>query len=155
MKALIQRVSRACVKVGGVPCGEIGRGLLVLFGVMQGDTPADAQQLAAKTARLRVFEDEKGKMNRSLLDIGAQALVVSQFTLCADVKKGNRPSFTPAAPPETASVLYEAYMRALTQTGVMRVERGQFGADMQVELCNDGPVTILLDTDLWKNGGTI
>lgn len=150
MKAVIQRVKNADVRVDGQTVGAVGQGYLILLGVMDGDTKEDAQLLAAKTALLRVFEDEDGKMNRSILDIGGEALVVSQFTLCADVKKGNRPSFTPSAKPETANELYVFYMEELSKQGVKKVEHGVFGADMQVSLVNDGPVTILFDTQIWS-----
>ena len=149
MRAVVQRVSGASVAVGGSVAGAVEKGFLVLLGVMEGDTPREAEVLAAKVAALRVFDDEAGKMNRSVLDVGGEILVVSQFTLCADVKKGNRPSFTPSAPPEEAEKLYEYFMQKLSENGVRRVALGVFGADMQVSLCNDGPVTILFDTDLW------
>jgi D-tyrosyl-tRNA(Tyr) deacylase len=144
MKAVCQRVSRARVLVEGEPVGEIDAGVMVLLGVARSDTPADAERLAGKVARLRIFADEDGKFGRSLLDTGGSALVVSQFTLIADVHKGNRPSFTNAAPPEEALPLYERFCEELAATG-LRVERGVFGARMAVELVNDGPVTILLD----------
>ena len=150
MKAVIQRVSRASVRVEGNTVGEIGQGYLILLGVMQGDGEAEALLLADKTAGLRVNEDENGKMNLSLLQIGGDALVVSQFTLCADVSHGRRPSFTPSAPPQEANRLYERYCEALRDCGVKNVQTGEFGADMQVELVNDGPVTILLDTEIWE-----
>ena len=150
MRAVIQRVREASVTVDGSVVGACGRGFLVLLGVMDGDTERDAAVLAGKTARLRIFEDENEKMNLALADVDGGVLCVSQFTLCADVKKGNRPSFTPSAPPETAERLYEAYTRFLREEGVSRVETGVFGADMQVALVNDGPVTILLDTEIWK-----
>ena len=149
MKAVIQRVQNACVRVDGDTVGEIGNGYLVLLGVMDGDTQHEADVLASKTALLRVFEDENGKMNRSVLDIDGEILVVSQFTLCADVKKGNRPSFTPSAKTEEANRLYEYFMQQLKEQGVRKVEHGLFGADMKVSLLNDGPVTILFDTDTW------
>ncbi len=149
MRAVIQRVSRAKVTVDGRTTGEIGPGFLVLLGVRNGDSEKEADLLAAKTAKLRVFTDSQDKMNLSLLDIGGQALVVSQFTICADCKKGNRPSFSNAAPPEEARRLYEYYMKKLRDNGVSVVEKGEFGASMQVELLNNGPVTILFDTDLW------
>ena len=151
MRAVIQRVSSASVKVDGELIGSAGKGFLVLLGVMDGDTAKEAGLLAAKTAKLRVFTDEEDKMNLSVLDIGGDILCVSQFTLCADVKKGNRPSFTPSAAPEEANKLYEYYMECLKKEGVKNVSHGKFGADMKVELLNDGPVTILLDTDVWKN----
>jgi D-tyrosyl-tRNA(Tyr) deacylase len=124
--------------------GAIDRGLCVLLGVARADPSADAERLAGKVARLRIFENEEGRFDRSLLDVGGQALVVSQFTLIADTAKGNRPSFTEAAPPEEAKRLYEAFCVALTGLGVS-VESGVFGARMRVELVNDGPVTIILD----------
>lgn len=149
MRAVIQRVSAACVRVDGELTGSAGRGLLVLLGVMEGDTEKEAELLAAKTAKLRIFTDENDKMNLSVLDIGGDILCVSQFTLCADVKKGNRPSFTPSAAPERAKALYEYYMDCLKAEGVKNVSHGIFGADMKVELLNDGPVTIISDTDIW------
>lgn len=149
MKAVIQRVSEASVRVDGELIGEIAQGFLVLLGVMDGDTEHEADVLACKTALLRVFEDENGKMNRSVLDTDGEILVVSQFTLCADVKKGNRPSFTPSAKPDEANRLYAYFMQKLTEQGVRKVAHGSFGADMKVSLLNDGPVTILFDTDTW------
>ena len=150
MRALIQRVSAAQVAVDGEIVGRIGPGLLVLLGVMQGDGAAEAGLLARKTAALRIFEDADGKMNRSVLDIGGGILAVSQFTLCSDTRRGNRPSFTPAPPPGEAEALYGKYRAELKNLGIAQVESGVFGADMQVSLTNDGPVTILLDTDQWK-----
>lgn len=144
LRAVVQRVFEARVTVGGERVGEVGRGLVVLLGVARGDSPPDAERLAGRVARLRVFEDEAGKFDRSLLDVGGEALVVSQFTLIADTRKGNRPSFTDAAPPEEAEPLYEAFCSALAALGVP-VARGVFGARMEVELSNDGPVTIVLD----------
>lgn len=150
MKAVIQRVKQACVTVDGETVGAVQKGFLILLGVMDGDTKREAEVLASKTALLRVFEDDDGKMNRSILDINGEALVVSQFTLCADVKKGNRPSFTPSAKPDEANALYAYYMEKLKEQGVRKVEHGVFGADMQVSLVNDGPVTILFDTEIWS-----
>ena len=149
MKAVIQRVKQASVCVDGETIGAVGQGYLVLLGVMDGDTTHEADVLASKVALLRVFEDENGKMNRSVLDIDGEILVVSQFTLCADVRKGNRPSFTPSAKPEDADRLYEYFMQKLSEQGVRKVAHGQFGADMKVSLLNDGPVTILFDTETW------
>jgi len=150
MKAVVQRVTEARVTVDGAVTGAIGPGFLVLLGVADGDTRAEAELLAGKIARLRVFADEAGKMNLSLLDTGGGALVISQFTLCADIKKGNRPAFTPAAPPQIAEALYEYFCDCLIKEGVVRVQKGVFGASMHVELANHGPVTIMMDTDLWR-----
>jgi D-tyrosyl-tRNA(Tyr) deacylase len=125
---------------------------MVLLGVVEGDTKSEAELLARKTALLRVFEDGEGKMNLSVLDVDGEILAVSQFTLCADTKKGNRPSFTPSASPDEANRLYEIFCEQLKQNGVRRVEKGVFGADMKVSLVNDGPVTICLDTDTWSKG---
>lgn len=146
MKAVLQRVTRARVSVDGSVRGSCTKGFLILLGVAREDSERDADVLAAKIANLRVFEDENGKMNLSPLDIGAEMLVVSQFTLCADCSHGRRPSFTPAATPEEARRLYLYFTEKLNQLGIKRVETGVFGADMQVELLNDGPVTILLDS---------
>jgi len=132
------------VRVEGDVVGAIGRGLLVLLGAGRGDTSENATRLAAKIARLRIFPDESGRFDRSLLDVGGDALVVSQFTLLSDTRKGNRPSFTDAARPERAEPLVEAFAAALRGSGIL-VETGEFGAYMQVELVNDGPVTIVLD----------
>ena len=144
MRAVVQRVTGARVTVGGNLAGEIGPGLCVLLGVARGDGRAAAERLAGRVARLRVFENEEGKFDRSLLDTGGAVLVVSQFTLIADTAKGNRPSFTEAAPPEEAEPIYEVFCKALEALGV-RVEKGVFGARMEVELVNDGPVTIVLE----------
>jgi D-tyrosyl-tRNA(Tyr) deacylase len=143
MKAVVQRVSAARVRVGEETAGEIGPGLCVLLGVARGDAADVAARLAEKVARLRIFENDDGRFDRSLLDVGGEALVVSQFTLIADTAKGNRPSFSEAAPPEEAEPLYEAFCSALRELGV-RVETGTFGARMAVELANEGPVTIVL-----------
>jgi len=145
MKALVQRVSEASVTVGERVVGSIGQGLLVLLGVEDGDGPGEAGLLARKVTNLRIFEDDAGKMNRSVLDIGGGVLVVSQFTLCADVRKGNRPSFIAAAPPKLAEALYARFCDHLAAQGVA-VARGEFAAHMAVRLVNDGPVTIWLDT---------
>ncbi|MCE8536385.1 D-tyrosyl-tRNA(Tyr) deacylase [Ruegeria pomeroyi] len=144
MRALIQRVSHASVTVDGAVVGQTGPGLLVLVCAMAGDGEAQADQLAAKIAKLRIFKDAAGKMNRSVLDIGGGALVVSQFTLAADTRSGNRPGFSSAAPPAEGERLYEYFAAQLAAQGVP-VETGRFGADMKVELLNDGPVTIWMD----------
>ena len=144
MKAVLQRVSRASVSVEGEIVGAIGPGLCVLLGVARADRAEQASRLAAKVARLRVFPDENGRFDRSLLDVGGPTLVVSQFTLLGDTAKGNRPSFTAAAPPEQAELLYEAFCDQLRGLG-LPVATGRFGARMALELVNDGPVTILLE----------
>lgn len=145
MRALIQRVSRAKVDVGERVTGEIGRGLLILVCAMQGDTETEAEKLAARIAKLRIFKDEAGKMNRSVSDIGGACLVVSQFTLAADTSRGNRPGFSTAAPPEAGKRLYEQFSDHLRGLG-LNVANGEFGADMAVSLVNDGPVTIWMDS---------
>ncbi len=145
MRAVVQRVSRAEVRVDGRVTGSSGRGLLVLLGVARGDGPADAQSMADKVAALRIFEDGDGKMNLSVAEVGGGVVVVSQFTLLGDARKGNRPGFSDAAPPEEASALYEAVCGHLRARG-LPVGTGVFRAHMDVELVNDGPVTILLDT---------
>lgn len=145
MKAVLQRVTSGKVTIENRVTGEIGKGFVVLLGIHQDDTEAQGDFLAEKIVNLRVFEDEAGKMNRSLLDCGGEILLVSQFTLYADCSHGRRPSFIEAARPETAIPLYERMIQALRSFGI-RVETGEFGADMQVEIENDGPVTILLDT---------
>jgi len=148
MKALIQRVSAAKVWIGGSVYNEIGCGLVVLLGVRKNDNSDGAAALAAKTASLRIFPDNQDRMNRSLQDIAGEALVISQFTLYADTRKGNRPSFIYAAPPEEAKSLYEKYVHYLADLlPPQSVKTGQFRASMQVALTNDGPVTITLDTD--------
>ncbi len=139
MKAVVQRVARARV----IPGGEIGAGLCLLLGVARGDAAVDAERLAGKVARLRIFQNGEGKFDRSLLDTGGAALVVSQFTLLADTAKGNRPSFSGAAPPEEAEPLYQVFCAALDELGI-EVATGVFGARMELELVNDGPVTIIL-----------
>lgn len=146
MRALLQRVSSAKVEVDGAIVGQCGQGLLILICAMDGDTEDRAEALAQKISKLRIFKDEDGKMNRSVLDIGGSALVVSQFTLAADTKRGNRPGFSSAAPPALGEKLYEHFAQSLRKLGVS-VETGTFGADMQVSLTNDGPVTIWLDQD--------
>jgi D-tyrosyl-tRNA(Tyr) deacylase len=146
MRAMCQRVTRASVRVSGAMVGEIGPGMCVLLGVARGDGEAQAGRLAGKIARLRIFEDEEERFARSLLDTGGAALVVSQFTLLADTSKGNRPSFTDAAPPDLAEPIYERFCDELRVLGVP-VEQGVFGARMEVELVNDGPVTIILDAE--------
>jgi len=149
MRALLQRVSHASVTVEGQVIGQTGPGLLVLICAMQGDGEAQVDQLAAKIAKLRIFTDEAGKMNRSVRDVGGSALVVSQFTLAADTSRGNRPGFSAAAPPDEGKRLYEYFAEQLAAQG-LPVETGEFGADMKVELLNDGPVTIWIDTDAGK-----
>ena len=150
MRAVIQRVSSADVTVDGAVVASVDHGFLVLLGVMDGDTEKEAELLARKTAALRVFCDSEDKMNLSIIDIGGEILSVSQFTLCADVKKGNRPSFTPSAPPDEAQRLYNYFNKCLIENGVKRVAEGVFGADMKVGLINDGPVTIIYDTEIWS-----
>ena len=147
MRAVLQRVSSGSVTVDGTVTGAIDHGFVILVGVGHDDGDEQAQWLARKIAGLRVFEDSDGKFNLSLLDVGGGCLVVSQFTLFADSRKGRRPSFTHAAPPEIAEPLIERFAGMLRRAGVPRVEMGVFGARMQVEIHNDGPVTILLDTD--------
>lgn len=141
---MVQRCTRAAVRVDGAPIGEIGRGVLILLGVTHADTANTAQALATKIAHLRMFEDAAGKMNLAVGDVGGAALVVSQFTLYADTRKGRRPAFGDAAPPEQAEALYQVFITALRAEGVP-VDTGQFQAHMAVELVNDGPVTLLLD----------
>ncbi|MDY0268491.1 D-aminoacyl-tRNA deacylase [Trichloromonas sp.] len=145
MRAVLQRVASAHVEVDGKRVGEIGRGLLILLGVEQGDGAEDVRYLAEKSAQLRIFEDAAGKMNLSLADVGGQALVVSQFTLLADCRKGRRPGFSRAALPEPADLLYQQFVTLLRERG-LTVATGIFQAEMQVHLVNDGPVTLLLDS---------
>ena len=145
MRALVQRVREAAVRVEGDVVGEIGPGLMILVCAMAGDTEAQAGALAAKVAKLRIFRDDEGRMNRSLLTTGGAALVVSQFTLAADTSRGNRPGFSDAAPPEEGRRLYEVFAEALRAQGV-QVACGRFGADMDVSLVNQGPVTIWLES---------
>ena len=146
MRAVVQRVSRASVTVDGQIAGKIGVGLLVLLGVSKTDTPESASYLAEKIVNLRIFSDNEGKMNLSMLDAGGAALVVSQFTLYGDTRGGRRPSYLQAAPPEEANHLYQEFVRSMQSLGV-KVETGVFQAHMQVDLLNDGPVTILLDSE--------
>ena len=152
MRAVIQRVGRASVTIDGREAASIGAGFLILLGIHIGDTPGEADFLAQKCADLRVFEDGGGKMNLALGDVDGAVLVVSQFTLYGNCRKGNRPSFTAAARPETATPLYERFVGQLRGRG-LPVQTGEFGADMKVELLNDGPVTILMDTDQMKPKG--
>lgn len=149
MKAVLQRVSHAEVSVDGEVVGSCNAGFLVLLGVAAGDTAQEAELLCKKIVNLRVFQDDAGKMNRSILDVGGEMLVVSQFTLMANCRHGNRPDFMASAKPEVAIPLYE-YFKELAARELKRVECGVFGADMKVSLLNDGPVTILLDTDTFK-----
>ncbi len=152
MRAVLQRVSRGVVRVNGETVGEIGAGFVILVGVGHGDGEPQAEWLARKIAGLRVFEDAEGKFNRSLLEVGGSCLVVSQFTLFADARKGRRPSFVQAAPPEVAEPLIERFAALLRAEGVPHVAMGVFGARMAVEIHNDGPVTIWLDTDELMRG---
>jgi D-tyrosyl-tRNA(Tyr) deacylase len=149
MRAVIQRVSEASVTVEGDVVGRIGLGLLVLLGVGAGDGPAEAALMAEKIANLRIFPDDAGRFNRSALDVGGAALVVSQFTLYADTRRGRRPSFSNAAPPEIAAPLVDAFAAAMRERGMV-VATGVFGAHMHVALLNDGPVTIMLDSDAFR-----
>lgn len=152
MKAVVQRVTASSVSVDGEIVGKIDKGLNVLLGVEEDDTEKDAEVLAAKIAKMRIFEDENEKMNLSVLDVDGSVLVISQFTLCADIKKGNRPSFILAAKPDKATALYEYFSSQLKENGIKKVENGVFGADMAVEISNDGPVTIIMDTAIWRKG---
>ena len=144
MKIVLQRVRSASVTVEGERIGAIGRGFLLFIGVFAGDTQAECERLAKKIANLRIFEDAAGKTNLSLADVGGEILAVSQFTLCADCRKGNRPSFVGAGDPNHANALYEDFVARLRAAGI-HTETGKFGADMQVELCNDGPFTLVLE----------
>jgi D-aminoacyl-tRNA deacylase len=146
VRLLLQRVSHAAVRTGGMTVGSIGPGLVALVGVGRGDTPAVAAALAKRTIELRMFADAAGLTNRSLIDVGGEVLAVSQFTLYADTRKGRRPSFIRAAPPDLGEMLYTAYADAVESAGV-RVARGMFGTSMQLELVNDGPMTIWFDSD--------
>lgn len=149
MKAVVQRVKNAGVTVDGREISRIDKGYMILLGVMDDDTAEDIDVLAKKIASLRVFEDENGKMNLDIKNIDGEILAISQFTLCADVKKGNRPSFIRSKEPEKANEYYEMFCRKLIENGVKNVKKGVFGADMKVDLVNDGPVTIVYDTEIW------
>ena len=153
MKAVFQRVTEASVTVEGTQIANIGNGVLLLVGICEGDTQQEAQVVAKKVAELRVFCDENDKMNLSVLDIGGSVLAVSQFTLCASTARGRRPDFFGAAKPDVAKPLFDDFVGYLRDMGVTDVQTGEFGADMKVRLLNDGPVTILLDTDTWKRSG--
>ena len=150
MRAIIQRVSSASVVVNGGTPRSIGPGLMILLGVRDGDDPAIIPKLANKCAGLRIFNDDEGKLNRSAVELGYSALVVSNFTLYGDTSRGKRPSFIRAAKGEPARAAYEAFLKELSAQGLAAVQHGEFGADMQVSLVNDGPVTIVMDTDEWK-----
>ena len=148
MRLVIQRVERASVETGGRIIGKIGKGLLILVGVEEGDTEADVEWLASKTVAMRIFPDQEGVMNLSLCQVDGEALAVSQFTLTASTKKGNRPSYIRAARPETAIPLYNSYCHRLSLLLGKEIPTGEFGADMKVALVNDGPVTIIIDSKL-------
>ena len=148
MRALLQRVSRASVRVDGESVAEIGRGLVILLGVGHDDGESVGEALARRVAELRIFEDDEGRTNRSILDVGGAAIVVSQFTLYADTSRGRRPGFTNAAAPDVADRVYRRFAEALRAAGVVDVQSGRFGAEMAVELVNEGPFTIWLDTAL-------
>ena len=150
MRVLIQRVTRGSVSVDGAVTGSITDGLVLFTGICPSDTIAEIEKMARKVANLRIFSDEQGRFSHSLLETGGGALVVSQFTLYADTRKGRRPSFLEAAPPEMAEPLIERFARRLESEGVVQVARGVFGASMKVDLCNHGPVTIWLDSESWS-----
>lgn len=150
MRAVIQRVKNAWITVNGGEKQYMDAGLVVLFGVTDGDVPEDTLAVAQKIAQLRIFEDEEGKMNVSCLDKGGDCMVVSQFTLFADTRKGRRPSFVKAARPEISQPIYDKFLSEMQQQGFNKVIHGEFGADMQINLTNDGPVTIIIDTEEWK-----
>lgn len=150
MRAVIQRVLEASVKVDGKVIGSCKKGYMILFCAMENDTLEDISLLAKKVALLRVFEDENEKMNKSILDVNGEVLCISQFTLAADTRKGNRPSFIKALSPDLASKYYDKFCEELKLNGINHIGKGEFGADMKVSLINDGPVTIILDTDIWK-----
>ena len=151
MRAVIQRVKNAWITVNDGEKQEMGAGLVVLFGVREGDVPEDTLAIANKISQLRIFEDSDGKMNVGPLELGMDCMVVSQFTLFADTKKGRRPSFVKAARPEVAIPIYEKFLAEMQSMGFNKVVNGEFGADMQINLTNDGPVTIIIDTDEWRN----
>lgn len=151
MKAVLQRVTSASVSVDGAVVGECGHGLMILLGVAEGDVWEDGERLLQKIVKLRIFEDEAGKMNRSVVDVGGEMLIISQFTLLANYRHGNRPDFISAAKPDVAKELYERFADA-AEGYVSHVGRGIFGADMKVSLVNDGPVTIVMDSDVLKTG---
>lgn len=150
MRAVVQRVLNASVIVDGNTVGSCEKGFLILVCAENGDTEFDAEILAAKIAKLRIFSDSNGKMNLSITDVGGEVLSISQFTLCADVKKGNRPSFANAMEPVGVEMLYELFCKKLSDNGIKSVQKGIFGADMKVSLLNDGPVTVILDTKIWR-----
>lgn len=150
MRAVVQRVTEASVKVDGSTVGKIGQGFLILLGVGKGDSEAEADVLASKIAKMRVFSDENGKMNLALSDIGGKLLIVSQFTLYANCVHGNRPDYFASEAPSRANELYEYFIKKITELSGINAEKGIFGADMKVSLINDGPVTIILDTDELK-----
>jgi D-tyrosyl-tRNA(Tyr) deacylase len=154
MRAVIQRVTRGSVSIEGTTVGDIGAGLVILLGIRTGDGDAEAVWLAHKIANLRIFADQEGKFNRSLIELGGEALVVSQFTLYGNARKGRRPSFTSAARPEVAEPLVDRFVQHLREAGVRRVACGEFQAMMLVEIHNDGPVTIILDTDVTRRGNS-
>ena len=149
MKAVVQRVKNAGVTVDGREISRIGKGYMILLGVMDDDADSDIDILTKKIASLRIFEDENGKMNLDIKNIGGEILAISQFTLCADIKKGNRPSFIRSKEPAAANEFYEKFCAKLLEYGVKSVKKGVFGADMKVDLVNDGPVTIVYDTEIW------
>ncbi len=152
MKAVIQRVKTSSVAVDGKTVGSIEKGLLILLGVTKEDTKNDAELMARKIANMRIFTDSEDKMNLSLLSVEGEALVISNFTLCADLRKGTRPSFDPAMSPDSANEHYEYFCNALEKEGIKNVQKGVFGAEMEVSIINDGPVTFSLDTRLWSKG---
>lgn len=154
MRAVIQRVSAASVVVDGGAPRAIGEGLAILLGIRESDTAADVPKLAEKCANLRIFSDDAGKLNRSAVELGREALVVSNFTLYGDTRKGRRPSFTHAMGGTPAQELYELFLQELAGQGLKGIQHGEFGADMQLTLTNDGPVTLILDTDEWKQSKT-